>query len=259
MVYRMNYRPETVFRGTPPGGGAMLRERYFPERKVVLISFELEDESDYALEPVKLFSKYGVKMLSCIVQSHPDRGAIHASLFLDLTDSNIDKSDLLRELKALRHVKNIELLDLPFTHGEARLVVFTLEEMHNLFKVLRELGGGGLAIMYHMGFRAGEAIATKLSGYFENNKKALEYLLLYYESLGHGRFKLESYIDGVYCRIVARELLECIDVSSGEPNSQLFRGLLSGFLSKLWGREVKVVETRCIAKGDSCCEFEARV
>ena len=232
--------------------------RYFPERKVVLVSVELKDYGDYALESVKLFSKYGVKMLSCIVQSHPDRGAIHASLFLDLTDSSIDKSDLLRELKSLPYVKNIELLDLPFTHREARLVVFTLEEMHDLFKVLRELGGGGLAIMYHMGFRAGETIAAKLSGYFENNKKALEYLLLYYESLGHGRFKLESYIGGVYCRVVVRELLECIDVSSGEPNSQLFRGILAGFLSKLWGREVKVVETKCIAKGDPCCEFEAK-
>ena len=257
MVYRMNYRPETVFPRHPAGG--VLRERYFPERKVVLLSVEFEDYGDYALEPVKLFSKYRVKMLSCVVQSHPDRGAIHASLFLDLTDSSIDKFDLLRELKSLRHVKNIELLDLPFTHGEARLVVFTLEEMHDLFKVLRELGGGGLAIMYHMGFRAGEAIAARLSGYFENGKKALEYLLLYYESLGHGRFKLKSYIDGVYCRIVVRELVECIDVNSDKPNSQIFRGMLAGFLSKLWGREVKVVEMKCIAKGDPCCEFEAKV
>ena len=253
MVYRMNYRPETAFHDTSPGGG-----RYFPERKVVLISVELDDKGDYALEPVKLFSKYGVKMLSCIVQSHPDRGAVHASLFLDLTEASIDKNALIVELKALPHVKNIELLDLPFAHGEARLVLFTLEEMHNLFKVLRKLGAGGLAIIYHMGFKAGEAIATKLSGYFEDGKKALEYLLLYYESLGHGRFRMKSYVDGVYCRVVARELLECIDVSSGEPNSQLLRGILAGFLSKLWGREVKVVETKCIAKGDPCCEFEAK-
>ena len=98
-----------------------------------------------------------------------------------------------------------------------------------------------------------------LGEYYELPFRALEYLLLYHESLGHGRFELEKYVDRAYCRMVARELVECLGVSSEKPNSQLFRGLLAGFLSRLWGEEVKVVESKCIAKGDPYCEFEATV
>ena len=224
-----------------------------------MVSVEFESGGNYALEAVRLFSRYGIRVLSCIVQSHPGRESAHASLFLDLTESSMDKTRLIAKLKAIPYVNKIELLDLPFTHGEARLVVFTLEEMHNLFKVLRELGAGGLAIMYHMGFRAGKAMAAKISDYFEDSKKALDYLLLYYESLGYGRFKLENYVDGVYFRVIARELLECIDVKSDKPNSQIFRGILSGFLSGLWRREVSVLEIRCFAMGDDYCEFEVGV
>ena len=236
-----------------------VKRRYFPERRVVLVSVELEDQPDYALEPLRLFSRHGVRMLSCIVQSHPDRASVHASLFLDLADSSIDPAELLAELRAIPHVRKAELLDLPFTHGEARLVVFTLREMHSLFRMLRELGGGGLAIMYHMGLGAGEALAESLSQCFESRRRALEYLLLYHESLGHGRFELKKYIDRAYCRVVARELAECLGVSSGKPSSQLFRGVLAGFLSRLWRTRVYVKETRCVAKGDPYCEFEATI
>ncbi len=207
---------------------------------------------------IMLFSKYGIRMLSCVVQAHPGWDLIHATFFLDLTDSDLTPAELLTKLDLMPLVKRIELLDLPLTHGEARLAVFTLEDMHYLFGMLRELGDGGLAIMYHMGLRAGEALAEKVSSYFNDNKRSLEYMLLYNESLGHGRFKLERYIDKAYCRIIVKELLECIGVKSEEPNGQVFRGMLAGFLSKLWGREAKVVETKCITTGDSYCEFEAK-
>lgn len=238
---------------------SLIKKRYFPERRIVAVSVELEGITGYAIKPLTLFSKHGVRMLSCIMQSHPDRPSVHATLFLDLTESDLSPASLLSELRMIPHVKRIELIDLPFTHGEARLVVFTLEDMHRFFERLREIGPGGLAILYHMGFGAGEALAERLAKCFTDNKKALEYVLLYYESLGQGRFKLKSYVEGVRCRIEARELAECIGVTSNEPNSQLFRGLFAGLLSRLWKSDVEVVEVKCIAMGDPHCEFEARV
>lgn len=112
--------------------------------------------------------------------------------------------------------------------------------------------------MYHMGFRAGATLAEKLASCYETGRQALEYLLLYYESLGHGRFKVIEYEERAKCRVEARELVECIGVVSDKPTSHMFRGLLAGFLSKLRGRDVKVVETTCIAMGDPCCEFLAQ-
>ena len=150
------------------------------------------------------------------------------------------------------------MIDLPWTHGEARLVSFTLAEMHHLLGMLRELGTGGEAIMYHMGYRAGAALAEKLTGYYETGRQALECLLLFHESLGRGRFRIREYREGEVCIVEARELVECIGVVSDRPTSHMFRGLLAGFLSKLWGVDVKVVETTCIATGDPYCEFLAR-
>ena len=240
------------------GVETILGEKYFPERKIVLTVIEFEGEEDFAAEPVSIFSKHNVRMLSSVIQSHPDRGAVRASLFLDLTEASIGKEDLIHLLRSLPHVKRIEVVDIPFTHGEARLVAFTLKEIHDLFSMLRELDGAGIAIIYHMGFRAGEALARRLSDVFRDNRRKLEYLLLYYESLGHGRFRLKSYMEGTYCRVLAWELSECMGVKSGSPNSHLFRGLLAGFLSNIWEGEVQVLETRCIAIGDPYCEFEAR-
>jgi len=236
----------------------VIKKEYFPERKIVVISVELEGRIGFALDPLKLLSEHGIRLLSCIVQSHPDRHRVHATLFLDLTESDLATADLLSRLRHIPHIKKIELLDVPLTHGEARLIVFTLEDMYRLFGMLRELGSGGLAIMYHMGYKAGEALAQKLATYFDSSRRALEYMLLYYESLGHGRFKLESYIDKTYCRVVVRELLECLGVRNEKPNSQVFRGMLAGFLSKLWGKEVEVREIKCLALGDPYCEFEVR-
>ena len=238
---------------------SLIKERYFPERRIVAVSVEFERVTDYAIKPLTFLSKHGIKMLSCIMQSHPDRPSVHATLFLDLTESDLTPASLLSELRTIPHVKRIELIDIPLTHGEARLIVFTLEDIHRLFERLRKIGPGGLAIMYHMGFGAGEALAERIARCFKENKRALEYVLLYYESLGQGRFKLKSYIEGVRCRVEARELMECIGVTSNQPNSQLFRGLLAGLLSGLWKSDVEVVEVKCIAMGDPHCEFEARV
>ncbi len=231
---------------------------YFPKRKIVIVSIELEDDIDYALEPVKFFSKHRIRMLSIVVQSHPERPLIYATLFLDLTESDLNSKQVVFHLSRMPYIKEVKLLDIPLTHGEARLAVHTLDDLHYLFSLLKELGAGGLAIMYHMGFRAGSALAERISPYFKDNKKALEYALLYYESLGHGIFEIEKYIEGSYCRIKAREMLECLSVKSEKPNSQIFRGLLAGFLSKLWNEEVHVKEVKCITLKDPYCLFEAK-
>ena len=92
----------------------------------------------------------------------------------------------------------------------------------------------------------------------KEEEKELENMLLYNQNLGHGIFSIETYINKTYCRIKAQELLECAGVKSSRPNSQLFRVMLAGFLSKLWNREAIVREIMCIAMGDPYCEFEVK-
>ncbi len=240
-------------------GSLWIKQRYFPERRITIVSIRLKAEPDFLMKPVEIFSKYKIGVLSCIVQAHPDRPLVRATIFLDLTHSTVSKEEIVSKILSLSGVQEIELLEFPLTHGEARLVAFTLEEIQNLFDMLRELGSGGRAILFNMGYKAGYDLADRIAKLFESNKKALEYMLLYHESLGHGRFDILRYIDGAECVVRADELSECIGIKAGEPNSHLFRGILSGILSRLWRSKVLTEEVKCVAKGDDHCEFNVRV
>ncbi len=233
----------------------LVAKAYFPGRKIVAVSLEAEEG---AIRPVvELCSRLGIGLLSMIVQTHPGRGSTSITVFLDLTSVMINGSTLLREIRRLPEVRHAEMVDLPLTHGEARLVAFTLADMDRLFSLLREAGSGGLAIMYHMGFRAGQALADKIGSYYGDGLRATRHMLLYYESLGHGRYVLKEYFEGRRCRVVVEELVECVNSKTGAPSSQLFRGVLAGFLSELWGKKVDVKEVKCVAAGDPHCEFLA--
>ena len=45
---------------------------------------------------------------------------------------------------------------------------------------------------------------------------------------------------------------------SKKCESHLIRGMLAGWFSQLFRKEVKVREVKCIAKGDSYCQFEVK-
>jgi len=224
-----------------------------------MVSAEIRgDVVEGMLAAFKFLSKHGIKIFSTILQAHPDRDSVNFTTFLDLTEADITPGKLSMIMRQLSGIKRLEIVSLPFTHGEARFVVFTLEQINSLFKMLRDLGSGGLAIMYHMGFEAGRAMAIRLKGHFRTNESTLRYMLLYLESLGHGMFSIEEYDECRGCRIIAYNLLECIDVKSDKPNSQLCRGILAGALSALWNKDIEVIETKCIAMGDPYCEFIIR-
>ncbi|RLG73605.1 MAG: hypothetical protein DRO08_01605, partial [Thermoprotei archaeon] len=54
--------------------------------------------------------------------------------------------------------------------------------------------------------------------------------------------------------------IECMMCKpSKEPSGYFFKGVLAGLLSKIEDKNVIVEEVKCIAKGDECCLFIARV
>lgn len=60
---------------------------------------------------------------------------------------------------------------------------------------------------------------------------------------------------------VTKVLLECLPFRDNQerPISQFFRGYLAGIFQQLYGRNVNVAETECIAKGDPICRFTIQV
>jgi len=53
------------------------------------------------------------------------------------------------------------------------------------------------------------------------------------------------------------DLMDCTPFRGKEKKttSHYFRGIVSGFISKLADKRIVFIETKCIAKGDPYCEF----
>ena len=214
------------------------------EREVVLVSVELEGGLGKLPELLALFPERD--LLNCVVWIGSEGHSARASLFLSRLSAQLE------ELERLPHAKRVRVVRLSLLPKEARPIVLTLEDFRSSLSGFRELGSGGLAIMYYMGYKLGETLADRIRG---EGRRALEQLLTYCESLGYGEFELVSYEDRSYCRVRAKNLFEC---TKGSRGSQIFRGMLSGFLARVWRKEVGVVEVACAARLDPYCEFEAR-
>ncbi len=88
-------------------------------------------------------------------------------------------------------------------------------------------------------------------------KELLVEILKAYQAGGWGKVKLIEY-DLRRNRIVLRlyNSIECkIFRKADNLVSQFIRGHLSGLLSGLLKADVRVMESRCIARGDPYCEF----
>jgi len=233
------------------------KKMFSPKARVLVVSAELKCEVGCVADLVRMFSQHGVNVLGFVMQTNGKDGVVWATLLLDLADLKEVPQEPLKRLEYSPKVERIRLVSLPFTINEASFVTLTRVEAEGLRRIIKNLGSGGKAIVFYSGFETGRMLAGRFKAFCEDNRRALENFLLYNESLGYGEFRLEKYLDKAYCRITVERLIECMGVKSSEPNSQTFRGILSGFISSLWGREVNAVETKCIAVGDPYCEFKS--
>jgi len=222
----------------------------------------LEAAPNYAAKPIEALTKLKAGMLSAVTQAHPDGRKIRVTVFVDLTETRIPLSQVMDELRRVEGVVKVEGMEVPFTHGEAKLISFPIQDIHNLFTNIKlEWGSGGMALLYHMGFDMGASLMERLKDLYIDNEAALRHALLYIEALGHGLFELAEYREGASCVVVADELFECVAAGRGVEGSHFFRGVLAGFLSKLWRleiAEIEVNEVECVARGGQHCVFNAK-
>jgi predicted hydrocarbon binding protein len=123
-----------------------------------------------------------------------------------------------------------------------------------------EFGTGFAAILYHVA----------LAGTVEECKKCFEYfgrdecVKLFEERfrlLGFGVLKIERLTER---EMVARvyDSIECSAFrGAGEPRGALTRGIVAGIAAVVWNappESIVAEEVKCLAKGDSYCEFRVR-
>ncbi len=224
-------------------------------RKLILLSIEFSGEPKLIYKFIEMSSSFGVEVLSHVVQKSPFTEFSKATFLLNVSDPKQNLPKLLSEVRNEKGVAKAEVMDAPISPGESRFIVFTVADLNSFFKLFKELGTGGQAMLYHLGMKVGQDLADRITAHCKDRLTALDHSLLYMESLGYGYFKIEEYVDQRRCRITIRDSMECSGHTAITSNSHLLRGLLAGILSRLWNKRVMAQEVRCMAKGDNQCEI----
>lgn len=218
-----------------------------------------------ASQVFETLEELGVSVLSSVHISF--RGAKEDVLIGDLAipdDVSIrELEDRLENLKGVLGVELVEtsigppipLLTYRFYFMGSRTVIIPVGIITRaLSSLYKRLSTAGRAIIFGLGRHVGES-------YYEEFKP----LLL---EQGLSKALREHVVSGLLDRYEIEDggerirvwgLVECVEgPATGRPNSEFFRGFVSGLACRILGREVVYMERKCVARGDEYCEFELR-
>jgi len=192
----------------------------------------------------------------------------------DLSGSKNDLKTIVESLKNLDGILEVRFSDnvlngiiidelfFPLMVGGERSFTFRVESFGAILKRLYEkFGTGAAVILYEMGLGMGESkFKSVVSKYRVDKQTAVKIILAERSAKGWCIAQLENFNKNGAV-IVAKELFECLPFRDNQerPISQFFRGYLAGVFQQLYGKNVNVIETECIAKGDSSCRFIVQV
>ncbi len=199
-------------------------------------------------------------------------------LFLDFTNATIEPEKLADELKALEFIERVEVTkprwegfiadetSFPVMLGPHRAVILCEPALRGLLiEFRRRLGSGGEAMLYHIGREMGAEMTRhilrseeELGDISLRGKFALGGVLL--RTLGYGiPEEVEFREDPPYLKVRIYNCIECeLSGSANRSFSHFIRGIIAGYASRLFNREMFAEETRCLAMGDPYCEFEVK-
>lgn len=195
------------------------------------------------------------------------------SFFADITDAKLSADELAEEFSRLPVVLEVksrvssmgflaDSVHFPIRMGNRPLVMFSIDSMTALFRHLKDMFGAGTAagvIIHQMGLSVGKEIYGGFESRFGKSvsRDVLEEYLHLVRAAGWGWETLKELdVETSSARVEFAHNAECLSYVQGlAPQSQFVRGIYSGFFSGLFGRHVNAEEVRCVAKGDTVCEF----
>ncbi len=243
------------------------------KRPIYFIAVRLVNVPGALSRVAGVLARYGVNILSGVHYAPPEAKEGVWVFAADFTKASRPVEDVVKELEKVDGIKAVEwgvkrfgrILLPPFTVKYSVLgkgaVLERREWLGEVNKVIvKELGPGAEALMFHVGFRAGYSTVDywkEISGL-----KGEALLRLYLEVVKALNWISEYEIlvcDLTRPRVMFRvwDLRDC-SVLKGRvdrPTSNYFRGVFSGVLSRLTGKMVILREVRCVAMGDPYCEF----
>jgi len=223
-------------------------------------------------ESLGIVSSLGFPILYFILSQPKPSAPISGFLVVDAVNRADKIPELVEKLRRQADIMKVEVVKPLFDNilvntyyntlsvaGE-RSVIFRKALYRALIKTVREFfGTGGGALLYHIGtvigsqaFKDHKRIAGDDLGKLVKISEAL------FKALGFGEVRiLEVNTKNQKARVRIMNNFECeLFKQARQPSSHFVRGLWSGWFQALFGREVRNLEVKCIAKGDSYCEFE---
>ncbi|MEM3465870.1 MAG: V4R domain-containing protein [Candidatus Jordarchaeales archaeon] len=198
-----------------------------------------------------------------------------AVAFLDFSNAIVTPKEALELVSKQEFVKKARIIYpsrtgvlsddyfFPLVLGRERIVVFRRRTYESLFKGIRErFGTAGEVMLYYVGFNIGYQTYSDYADIVgsEKTEAIVELAKTFLRTMGWGIVDIvEMDLERGIAQVRVYESFECeIGRGSEAAYGHFSRGLVAGFFTRLFDREVKAVETMCIAKGDPFCEFTIR-
>lgn len=145
-----------------------------------------------------------------------------------------------------------------FSVIEVPAVIMSIETLVNLQKNAEKILGydGAAVLSYETGKRAGEVWIHRFSKEWGlEDQSFIKAIQKFYAELGWGIFDLkENNTNGLVIRVENSFIARGYGISK-VPVCHFLRGYNAGLAEVLKGKELDSEETKCMAKGDKCCEF----
>ena len=254
-------------------------ERYVPwmvyagDRDIAEFHFTVPNRPGQLRRALEVFARHGINILNVSAYALPawERGTVF--VFADFTGLEVDVERVRRELETVTgsrvHVKRAPVRGFMMDEFAFPLYVFPgvrslmmleqdfQEMIRGLYEKVKETAA---VILYHMAYSGGKFLAEYLSRKLRlRGRELLVETLKVYQAAGWGRVELvKCNLHAINIVLRLYDSIECkVFKGLGRPASQFIRGHLSGLLSGLLKTDVRVMESKCIAKGDPYCEFYA--
>lgn len=250
---------------------------HLPNRYVVCFQLSLKpktlNEPGVLKRLTELFTELNIPIVHFKLSRLEPGKVIEVSIFVDMTDSRDMIGELKKKFESVNFIENIAIIHplfngitlnnvfFPLKFMNERAVILTKTFYKTLISDMREaMGLAHMVWLYYTGLNTGRSLYKKvISLVGDDVEKQLILARELLQHMGFGIFKIETDLEKQRVIVSVKNCIECeLFKDAKEPKSQLIRGMIAGFLSKVFNRDMHVEERKCIAMGDSLCEFEVK-
>ena len=240
-------------------------------RRVSLLRVALRNIPGALAKISTLLANHNINILSSIIDAPLGKPEALMIAFIDYSKtktplreiaSKIKDLDVVIEAKIIKpQLPGIIINDLayPIKCLEHRCILVHVDGIRAILEYLYgKFGYAAKTLMYYIGYGSIKEVVRRIKKTTGlRGIPLLEACLKMFQAHGYGKFQVTPSKLKPIILVKAYELFECVPFKGKleEPNSQLFRGVLAGMAEEVLRKEVEVIETKCIGKGDPYCLF----